>query len=311
MKIFFLSLILSLCSELTAKDLAPGYYVQVGRSYDEIMPFGELTTCPPDLAVRLMKNLQVTSMGHPVDDRIARQLEAHRLLAQNPDLPWAVDDALARDPELVENFSNRQKIINGLARLPAEWSARKLGELTQQEIVFESKIYDLKDTEVLGRLMVLDPGFSPLHRSTPGLAVKTLRLMELPGWLDTLDSQVPMQLHPNSSHGFDSHNHILRVARWIELNEVRIPEMVRKKWGDLAVMNADIGLGADILPLAADGSSPTRSRESKRTTLPGNKPDISQEDNMQLWPVAGVVLLSLISVIGIWLLRRRRLTNAG
>jgi hypothetical protein len=311
MKKAMLFVIFFLCGVVAAEEFAPGYYVRIGRSYRELMPFGELTTCPPDLAIRLMKNLQVASMGHPVDDPKARHLEASRLLAQNPNLPWSVDAELERIPELMENFYLRENLIRGLGQLPAEWSVRKLMELATREVNPKSEEFDLTDQAEIKKLFLRDSSMDFVERTNPGHAVLILKHMELPGWLDTLDSQVPMQLRPGSPHGFDSHNHILRVARWIELNEDRIPDMVRQKWGEIAVMNADIGLGPDNLPLAADGSSPTRSRESKRTTLPGNKPRISQEENMQFWPVAGLIFFSLISVLAVWLLRRRGLTNAG
>jgi hypothetical protein len=299
--------LLFLCHLAVAREFAPGFYVSIGRSYDDLLPFSELIKSRPERALHLIKNLHITSMGIPMDDPPARKLEAYQLLAQNPGLPWAVDAELARIPELVEDHPKRQDVIRGLSNLPAEWSVRKLAALARQELIIRSEIYDLTDPQVLGNRMMADPGFSPVGRSTPGLAVSALRQMNLPGWLDTLDSQVPMQmLGSKDSH----HNAILRVARWIELNEHRIPEMVRQKWGDLAVTNADVGLGPDNLPLAQDGTSPTRSRQSKRPSKSGADHETTgSADKRPLKVATAGALTSVAGLLG-WLYWRRRMLKA-
>lgn len=288
-----------------AQEFAPGYYVRIGRGYDNLIPFDELITSRPERALHLMKNLQVVSRGISMDDHGARELEAYQLLAQNPGLPWAVDFELARLPELVEDYHKRLDVIRGLSKLPAEWSVRKLVALAQQEVVVKSEKYDLKNIKHLEILILESRDF--VDRTNPGLALWALDHMELPDWMDSLDAQVPARMPQADTDHF---NHRLRQARWLELNEHRIPEIVGQKWGDLTVMNADIGLGPDNLPLAQDGSQPTRSRESKRPAWTNANHETTDSPDKRFWKVVTAGALVSIGGFLVWLLWRRRMLKA-
>ncbi len=164
-------------------------------------------------------------------------------LGRNPSLPSYFEKNIERYPVLAENTRDREKIVGYLGGIPAEWAVRLLFRLVLENKEIRSERYDLKKTEDLEYLafqqnIMLE---TATNSSIARFEIIRMHLFEWPG--ESLKQEV------NETWSDFQKRVLTRQLNWIYSNQSRIPEIVKKTWGDKAVLNADLGLGPDNLPI--------------------------------------------------------------
>jgi hypothetical protein len=173
--------------------------------------------------------------------------EAARRLAYNSELRNWLPAYFAENPVILENYSERSRVLYVVQQIPAEWAVRFFLELSQdvrpmtsEEVDFDAVFDDLKERARNGHDVSyeilrykLDPNSGKPMGSNDWLARQKVSSMGLS--IPTLQERgdIPTDV-------------------WLRLpaQRNRIPEIVRETWGATAILNADIGLGPDNMPLS-------------------------------------------------------------
>lgn len=193
-------------------------------------------------------------------------LEAEYWAARNPGMPQYMERRIRDVPVTLENLEERGNTIYRLENFPAEWAVRLLARLMIENEPVTSSKYDLsKDEDLMEISRLYD--IEVTQMSNAFMAGAVLSGLKMPHWAE----------RPKD----------MSYRDWLIANEGRLGEFVKAKWGDKAVLNAELGLGPDNLPLAARAANP-----------PATAPAAGQGGWQ--WPVAGGVALLVLMAVWWW-----------
>ena len=217
--------------------------------------------------------------------------------ARNPQLAAHFQARTERKPVLFENYTERTSLLTAAA-FPAEWAIRFYARQIMDDRAMTSKEIDLDDPndfeDWFRRSM---PNSIPVDDAT--LARRALVSMKLhngPPLLEKTgltDSQYTAATKASA-------------REWIARSQRRFAEIAKATWGDRAVLNADIGLGDDNLPLEHSSKPPAARRQSKALNHieKSNAIDREPANATRAVSLMPLVIASGILVIAFGLLRR-------
>ncbi len=216
---------------------------------------------------------------------------ARASLARNMELIAWLPEYFQETPVMFENLKERQAIVNTVKDLPAEWAVRFLLELFHDERPMKSTRFDYDDPEFQRRMeradvgldndmeLFLSYGYGPPGGDNHRLARRALNNMSLAGAPGIEDSRsTPTWLRQPSQ------------AR-------RIPAIVKETWGERAILNADLGLGPDNLPIKAGSNPSVRPGLSGADVRPGA--GAASADKAESEPVRRGSKLALLVACGL------------
>lgn len=257
-----------------------------------------LKTQPAEEAVKLCGRLWL----YYIDLKPSRPdlaLEVTSTAAGNPSLPPYFEQNIRKHPVLVENAEDRGALIGALDRYPAEWAVRLLVKLCLEDEPIRSEKYDLKDPEIVRR-MALTWDTDIDNQTNRRFATNALGSMKLANWGGEALQQKPNEPWQEFENRVRTHR-----QNWIKANQDRIPEIVKATWGDKAVLNAELGLGPDNLPIkTGPPENQTGTLERPHSGTVANNLQVAQKGGSWMnWIWIGAA--ALLSAIGIARWRRK------
>ncbi|MEK7951947.1 hypothetical protein [Luteolibacter soli] len=210
----------------------------------ELREVQQLESLPPQDAVALFK--KYANAGELGDLAKAN-------FAQNTQLVVWVKEYFKETPVLFENYAERRSIITAIRELRAEWAVRFLLELSRDDRPMKSGQFDYDDPEFqkrmkeeqaeigdwddTGDLIFRRYGYGPPGGTNGILASDALRAISSVARL----AQERRGLKDTSVTG----------TAGLSPDSPRIAEMVKEIWGEKAILNEELGLGVDNLPVSA------------------------------------------------------------
>ncbi len=265
------------------------------RSADE--DFRSLIGDPAEDALKRFRGLYSIYLER-VPPRLDLILEKASWISRNPTLPVYFEEQIRKYPVFVENADDRRALTETLNRFPAEWAVRLLVKLYLEDEPIRSEKYNLKDPEIVRR-MALTWDTDIDNQTNRRFATNALGSMKLANWGGEALQQKPNEPWQEFENRVRTHR-----QNWIRSNQDRIPEIVKKTWGDKAVLNADLGLGPDNLPIKnrpPENQTGTQERPNSGTAANSSQaaPTIGR------WNWIWIGATALLAFIGIVLWRRK------
>ena len=251
-KVFFILISMALSSKAQDPRTTPETLEAV-RSIESL---------PPEEAMKVFQRFRTSEVIKE---------EVRTRLARNPAFIEWLPRYFRETPVLFENLEEREQRMSIAQALRAEWAIRLLVELSQDDRPMKSTQFDYDDPEFIEKMEKIAPGgvgqverfenygFGPPGGANRRLASYALIQMNLAGAPSLEELQ-------RGTTG---------IGDWLRMREQarRVPEIAKETWGERAVLNADLGLGPDNLPLSKASGSAVSIAGARRPPLPAGETD--------------------------------------
>jgi hypothetical protein len=259
-----------------------------------------IQTLPPEEAMKVFQRFRT--------NEVLKDEAKLRLSKNSAFIEW-LPRYFRETPILFENLEERQKRMSIAQTLPAEWAIRMLVELSQDDRPMTSTQFDYDDPEFIKKMAEMAPvdgyhierfeeyGFGPPGGANQRLAVYALIQMNLAG--------APTQEKDPTG--------VTNPGKWLRMRAQagRIPEIAEETWGERAILNADLGLGPDNLPLSGTSASTGLAAGVRRPPLPpsgesspkegGLSGAIPKDSRPVLYVACGLLVAGLAAVGWRWM----------